>query len=400
VARQLRKSWLDAYLEYTTDTENPESFNLWAGVSAISASLKRKVFIWRNFIQFFPNQYIVLVGPPGIGKGSAIHPSINIVNEVKSVNYLSDKITAEKIIAKLADGFTKITASATGNLASMSFTQDHTATILSKELPVFLSSSEWMHSLLCQLWDENTFEYETKNKGSYKVDNMCVGMLAGCVPDFIRMLSTNAMAAITGGFTARTVFVYATEKSKLISGGWGKPSININRLKDQLINDLDHISKLEGEFTLDANALALWDAKYSGHNAHDEFESDVSSNFKSRLSSHIIKLAMTVSIAECDNLVITELHLDRAMRMLEAIRDEVDIVFRSIGESPLAVSQERVRRFIFKQGQASREEILRINYRHITDEQLTSILMVLLHSGHIQETTQGSKTAYLSLDSA
>jgi len=72
---------------------------------------------------------------------------------------------------------------------------------------------------MCQLWDENTFEYETKNKGNYKVTNMCVGMLAGCVPDFIRMLSRDSMAPITGGFTARTIFVYATEKSKLVPGG-------------------------------------------------------------------------------------------------------------------------------------------------------------------------------------
>jgi len=393
--RLLTKSWLDSYLDYIDSTENPKSYSLWSAISAVSSSLKRRVYIWRNFVQYFPNQYVVLVGPPGIGKGASIHPVTAIVNEAATVNYLSDKITAERIIQKLADGFTNLQPSMTANNVGMvNFTQDHTATILSKELPVFLSSSEWLHALMCQLWDENTFEYETKNKGNYKVTNMCVGMLAGCVPDFIRMLSRDSMAPITGGFTARTIFVYATEKSKLVPGGWGRPQVSINQLKDDLINDLKHISSIEGEMKFDQAALQLWDKKYGEHNKKGDFDSDVSANFKSRLSSHIIKTAITVSISESDSLTITESQLRRAIELVEDVRDQVDIVFRSVGESPLAVAQERVIEFIKIKGIVSREEILRYNFRHMTDEQLTQVMFTLLHSGMVSEYSQAHKTAY------
>ena len=393
--RLLRKSWLDAYLDYIDSTENPQSFNLWAAVSAVSASLKRRVYVWRNFVQYFPNQYIVLVGPPGIGKGASIHPVINIVNEAKTVNYLSDKITAERIIQKLADGFVHIQPQMTvANMGTVTMTQDHTATILSKELPVFLSSSEWLHSLMCQLWDENTFEYETKNKGSYKIDNMCVGLLAGCVPDFIRMLSRDTMAPITGGFTARTVFVYATDKSKLVPGGWGKPANSTTQLRNELINDLDYISKLEGEMTFSNNALTLWDMKYAEHNKKADFDSDVSANFKSRLSSHIIKLAIAISVSDSDSLIIHDYHLARAIAMLEEVRNRVDIVFRCVGESPIAVSQDRVIDYIYKTGQASREDIMKYNFRHMTNEQLTKIIDSLLAAGIIMESVQGSLLTY------
>lgn len=392
--RLLQKSWLDAYLDYIDGTENPRSFNLWSAVSAVSASLKRRVYVWRNFVQYFPNQYIVLVGPPGIGKGASIHPVINIVNEAKTVNYLSDKITAERIIQKLADGFTIMTPSNNGNLSTVVFKVDHTATILSKELPVFLSSSEWLHSLMCQLWDENTFEYETKNKGSHKITEMCVGLLAGCVPDFIRMLSRDSMAPITGGFTARTMFIYASEKAKLVPGGWGKPVQNISKLKDELTNDLSYISTIEGEMKFDNEAIQLWNLKYTEHNSKGEFDSDVSANFKSRLSSHIIKTAMTVSIAESDSLIITGPQLSRAIAMVEEVRDKVDIVFRSVGESPLAVSQQRVMDYIERMGVTNRDDILRHNFRHMTDEQLTQIIYILLHSGIIEEFTQDHKLKY------
>ena len=399
MARLLKKPWLEAYLDYIDGTENPTEFNLWSGISAISASLKRRVYIWRNFIQYFPNQYIVLVGPPGIGKGASIHPVTDIVNEAGTVNYLSDKITAERIIQKLADGFAKVTPTATmnGGVATVQIAQDHTATILSKELPVFLSSSEWLHALLCQLWDEHTFEYETKNKGSYKITEMCVGLLAGCVPEFIRSLSRDAMAPVTGGFTARTIFVYATEKAKLIPGGWGRPVQNITKLRTELVNDLAHIATLTGEITLDQAALQLWDMKYKEHHANKaDFDSDVSANFKSRLSSHILKTAITVSVSESDSLQITEPQLRRAIELVERVRDKVDIVFRSIGESPLAVSQDRVLDFIAKNGVATREAILRYNYRHMTNDQLTQILLVLVNGGFVSEGTQDHKTVYIS----
>jgi len=144
----------------------------------------------------------------------------------------------------------------------------------------------------------------------------------------------------------------------------------------------------------DQAALQLWDKKYGEHNKKGDFDSDVSANFKSRLSSHIIKTAITVSISESDSLIITEPQLRRAIELIEDVRDQVDIVFRSVGESPLAVAQERVIEFIKIKGIVSREEILRYNFRHMTDEQLTQVMFTLLHSGMVSEYSQAHKTAY------
>jgi hypothetical protein len=395
--RQLQGSWLDHYLDYIDETEIPRDYNLWAAISAIASSLKRRVFIWRNFVQYFPNQYVILVGPPGIGKGSAIHPVMSIVKETGSVNYLSDKITAEKIIEKLAAGFLKVQPSllSLGGTGG-ALTQDHSATLIAKELPVFLSSSEWLHSLLCQLWDEHEFEYETKNKGSYKITDLCVSMLGGCVPDYVRSLSRDQMAPITGGFTARTIFVYATKKHKLIPEGWGKPSKSINTLRDSLVNDLKHISSLEGEMRLDINAQKLWNKTYAEHNKQGDFDSDAAANFTSRISAHVIKTAIAVSVSESDSLTITEDQLQRSIGYIEEIRKNVDIVFRTVGESPLAVIQDKVQEFLRIQGIASRTEILKRNYRHMTDDQLTQVLFTLEHAGIIEQIQDGSKTKYKS----
>ena len=70
--RLLGKSWLDSFMEYCDGMESPKEWLLWSGISTLSATIKRNCYIWYRGIKFFPNQYVILVGPPGIGKGEAI----------------------------------------------------------------------------------------------------------------------------------------------------------------------------------------------------------------------------------------------------------------------------------------------------------------------------------------
>lgn len=348
------------------------------------------MYIYYHGIKFFPNQYVILVGPPGLGKGSSIIPATKLVKEAGTANYLSDRITAERIIEKLADGFTHPVLNVTNGTASALAMKEHTACILAKELPVFLGSSDWMLPLLCQLWDENEFEHQTKNKGNKFIKDMCVSMLGGCVPDYIRKLTKDTLAPVTGGFTARCIFVYATKKAKLISDGWGCPNGDKHRLFDGLVEDLKYLSRVSGELFLDDEAKRTWNQMYGAYGNPSEFESDALANFKSRIPSHVIKAAISISLSESDNLIITNSQLQKAIQLIEEVRDNVDVTFRAVGESPLASAQDRVMRFIEQRGVCSQREILKYNHRHITDEQLTAILKVLEYIGFASITWRGN----------
>lgn len=349
--------------------------------------MKRRVKIWYQGYEIFPCQYIILVGPPGLGKGNAIKPAVEIAKEAGTINFLSDRITAEKIIEQLASGFLNPTIGMAGTVVI----QDHTACILAKELPVFLGSSDWMHSLLCQLWDENQFDYATKHKGTHIIKDLCVSILGGCVPDYIRSLTKDKMAAVTGGFTSRCLFVYETKKAQYVPDNWGRPPVNRSLLHTQLVDDLHHMSLLNGEFEMSPAAKALWMSKYKGFEPNSDFDSDVLLNFKSRIPSHIIKVALCFSLSETDTLIVDEKHLAKAITLVEEIRDKVDITFRSVGESPLAVAQDRILKFIEARGRVSKQEILKYNFRHVTEEQLDVIVRVLVSAELITEQWQGSK---------
>ncbi len=78
MAKRKFKNWLKAYIEYTENSEAPYLFQFWAGIFSIAAALERNVWAqWDRIL--YPNFYIVLVGPSGVRKGSAMYPAERIL---------------------------------------------------------------------------------------------------------------------------------------------------------------------------------------------------------------------------------------------------------------------------------------------------------------------------------
>lgn len=397
--RMLGKSWIDSFTDYCYEMEAPKEWLLWSGMSAISSTIKRNCYLWYRGVKFFPNQYVILVGPPGIGKGEAISKGYDLAYNAKSINYIKDWHTPQEILEELADGFQNVGLKV-GQIITANVIKDHTCCIMAPELAVFLQNYENMHSLLCAWWDQNKFDYKTKNKGKHVIEDMSVSLLGGCVPDYVRSFSRDRMAAITGGFTARTIFVYAVEKYQLVEDSFGAPKINTSKLRDELINDLKHISTLSGELKLDSNAVKLWQKVYKEHNKRGENDSDASQNFKSRISSHIIKTAITCSLADSDSLIITEEHLQRAIDYIEKVRDKVDIVFRCVGESPIASIQAKFLNYIDSVGLAYHKSVVKHMYRDSTSDQLLQVITILKSAGLIYEKMDTKGVYYESTKTA
>lgn len=394
------QSWIDAFLTYADHSEIPREYLTWAAISTIASSIKLNCFIWYRGIKFFPNQYIIFVGPPGIGKDEAINKIRPIVEEAQSINYIKDWHTPQEIIEEINNGWGGLGINIRpGNVIGGSLNTDHTCTILVPELAVFLQQYENMHTLLCAWWNQDCFEYKTKNNGKISIKNMSVNLLGGCVPDYVRTMSKDSLAPITSGFTARTIFVYATDKYQLLADNFGSPTTDKTKLKKELVNDLQHICQnIKGEISLDDEAKKLWKTKYGEHNKRGNNDSDASQNFKARISSHIVKTAIAISISESDSLQITRDQLARAIGLIEGVRDKVDIVFRSVGESSLASSQRKILDYLDAVGLASYDNILRHMYRDATEEQVTTILILLKKVGMIIETQQGNKLIYESIN--
>ena len=390
MARKLKKNWVMEYAEgYAPFTESPTQFMIWSAISAVGSVLKNKVYFKHGTFTIYPNQYIILTSEPGIGKGSAIHPAYNIVKDLGLANIMSDRITAPRIIDRLSTGVPGQLKPINGQI---SFTKDSTATIISTELQTLLTSSDWMLSFLCDMWDRGEFYYDTKTQGSSNVvSGLCVSLIGACVPNYIRKINKDVMASINGGFTARALFIFADDVSQRIPLPSDIESTQKGKtLIDNLKHDLSEISNLNGKFKFDIEAEHLYIQNYNAMRIKDE-DSDVVRHFKRRMHVHIIKLAMIFSASHKDDLIISKFDLLNAIYCINDVLKNLDKAFRGVGDSDLAEATAKVQDFIDKKGSVTYREILSHLHRHVSPENLARIMDVMYTINYCEKRMVGKQ---------
>src|SRR6516162_4751804 len=97
------RNWLDDYLATVVSrSEAPARFHFWAGCSVIGGALRRHVYIDMETFQWYPNLYVLLVGPPGIVKKSTtINIGARLLRDVEGVKFGADITTWEGFIEQL-----------------------------------------------------------------------------------------------------------------------------------------------------------------------------------------------------------------------------------------------------------------------------------------------------------
>jgi len=395
MSRVLKKPWHESFVECVSPhTDVPDAFITWSAISLIGDTLKNNVYFDIGTFTLYPNMFIVLVAPPGIGKGASMNILEGMITDSKPqqvVNTLSDRITAEKIIERIADGW-----STTPQLKNMQLVlgqNDHNCLLFSTELRVLLGASEWMLEFLEEAWSKKTYEYQTKNKGSVFIDNMCCSLLAASVPDFLRNVNREAHMVITGGFSSRCLFIYAENPSKDLPFPEPlKKNAKSKALYDNLITDLHEIATLKGEFLIETAARIQFEQFLKRNRAAaDKDDSEAIANFRARIKAHVLKLAMVFSVSRGNSLCITDLDMMNAISEVNKIVLSLTKLFRGAGEGMDAAATARVQDFLDKYGRVSRKELLRALHRHMSMETLDRILYILDTMGYCTTVVQGKQ---------
>jgi hypothetical protein len=316
-----------------------------------------------------------------------MNPMIGLLKEAGTTNILSDRITMEYVLEKLSKGFPRISYN---GLQNIKLGTESAALLVSTELSVFITASQFTITALSDLWDskEGIYGYGTRSKGEYNINSPSLSLLGGSAQEWlVRSIPADAVG---GGFTRRVNFVFAAKKERKI------PWPVSNRFLDhsELVEDLREIAQLRGEFVFDNNARQLFERYYNSCEPN-EFDDEATAVYKMSKWANATKLAMCLSASRGEDLVINEADFQTSLEKVEEVSMNLGIVFRAVGESPLVEASNKVLEFIENHaGYASRQDILSRNWKHVTSEDLDRIIATLREGNVIGERYVGKKTMY------
>ena len=189
-------NWIEAFLLYTENTEPPYLFRKWTAISCIASALQRKCYVdWGTALTFYPNLYVVLVGPSATGKGTAMNPGLDIISELPNIRLSAQSTSREALIRHLKD--TNLTDL---DIQSGKQIYHSSLTIFSKEFTVFLGyHNKELMAALCDWYDcDRKWVYETIARKKEEIIGVWVNLLAGTTPDLIQ--SSLPIESIWGRF--------------------------------------------------------------------------------------------------------------------------------------------------------------------------------------------------------
>jgi hypothetical protein len=324
---RVHANWLSAYLQYTEETEAPSDFHLWTAMVTLAGAVQRKVWIDLAHFQWVANLYVLLVGEPGIvTKSTSIRIGRNLLRGVKGFYQGPDSVTWQALIDSFGE------TSHAFKVEGGEMVQSPISLYIA-EVGNFLDpDNREAMDLLTDMWDgqATTFTRRTKAHGAQEIVNPWLNFIGCTTPTWIQ--NNFSADLVGGGFASRLIVVYGDKKRKYIA----YPGISAGGLKvemeESLSSDLRHIARLQGPMSLTKEALEWGEIWYAGLQAGlgKEVISRRASGYYARKQTHLHKLAMLISIAESDELIITKEHLIRAEGILIPVERDIMRVLSNV----------------------------------------------------------------------
>lgn len=338
-------NWLQSFRDWIVPrSEAPQSYVFWAGAFTLASALRRRVFIGESTLggwTCFPHIYTMFVGPPGMRKTTAFDFGNTLMTQVPDIIKPPSLITKEALVQSIL----------TSPDSSLSM-------VVGEFSDLILKGGKEMYDLLTSLYDaKKQLSVATMMRGKEGTERPCFNFGACTTPGWI---STHMPEeSISGGFASRVIFIYEQElgkkrlywKKEMADGG----AANFNKLEADLVADLSHIATLSGEFTMTEEALKKGEQWYQ----------DLSlvgvpkkmHGYMARKHVHAHKLAMILSVAQSDELIIDWPTLEASIDILTQTEKRLPLVFAGVGKNEYSLTLRDISDYIQANNQATRAQI-------------------------------------------
>lgn len=355
------------YLYHTGKTEIPDAYHLWSCLSLISACVADRVW-YRKMAdsRLFPNLYVMLVGAPGGGKGTAINTAAKfVVNNQQKVQPYIGNITKQALIDELSQRQKKDSPMNLW-LISPELGDDIPPGPLGEELLRFITKIYEADFPL-------PIKERTRLHGLHEIRCPCMNWLAGTNEMWLTL--SLPKYAIAGGTFARIVAVK----------GDYDPEYRIYRPtypndREEIVEHLHErakiLSHITGEFQLSPEAAQIGEQWYMNRKTPDD--DAVLPSWK-RQDDFVLKLSMLFALAD-DNydFIIRPEHLARAQVLIREVQKDLPELVTFANATPDTKALDLIGKAIKRAGKIPRFILMRKVSKHVNKFKLDEAIETLI----------------------
>lgn len=415
----------------------------------ISAALQRRVWHGPDHRPLYPNQYIILVGEAGVGKGLVIKPVTEIlryhklrrkvqsdadpvhremlellaeadltdaerakqredkhrIEEPLLIPVAADATTYEALVTAMCrslrrkdyskfDEKLQKTITAVYTHSSQAFSLEELSSLMKKKADDVLG-------FLLVGFDCGDYKKDTKTAGVDKIHNMCVNFFAGTTPEY--MQKTFKDGVLNEGMSSRGIFIFAA-----------KPRFYAMEIPDltpeqkqhwqDIVDQVGKLTQLYGRVTTDRKVEEFLQEWWVAQQQVKANCNEKLKHYYSRKNIHVRKLAMAIHFAESTSMELTLEEHVKAIAML----DNVELVMHHAlvhgSANPLYRLGLRVVDFLEETGGATAKELLVRFWEELPTPSLKQVEDLLTHLLIMQKITtttskncKGDVTKYLAV---
>jgi energy-coupling factor transporter ATP-binding protein EcfA2 len=390
---------LEKWRHYLKDIESPDLFIDWGFYNLISTALQRRVWLYPDAMAIFPNIFVLLVGPPASGKSRVISQIADIIkcerlmepNKEKNTMvpmypYGADTTTQESLLRMMSKECLrtfKVPDERLGGDAKKNRSHFSICFMIEELGVLFRKNSEDMVNMLNQFYDARSYHYKSKHQGEDRISNICVTLIGGTTPMFIREAFSDKI--ISQGFTSRVIVVYGHEPRfyRQFPGLTDKQQ----KCREDLIEFLYKIHKVAGEVRLSKEAQEWHKELYeSGNLINKRVNRDPRlDNYYGRKNVHLLKTAMLVHFADNMSMEVSLEDMKRAKKLLTITEHKMHEAFNTIGRNPIGEITKHILRYIIDSESGVRYKKLWLNFvSDITKQELDQVLEFLVTTEQVE----------------
>lgn len=319
-------SFIDGFLRYTEGRGSPTIYRKWTAIFLVGAALERKAWITTAKGVLYPNQFLFLIGPAGVGKSLCTALSYDLLVSIRTPESPIHIAPTSVTKASLADALNKAERRIVKLHENPPITAFNSLQVIANELGVFLPAwdGDFM-STLTDLWDNGRY-HETRRTSKIEINipKAQLNILSATTPAYLNSLLPEG--AWEFGFMSRVINIYSGETeytdifAELDHDGVGWKA---------LVNDLADIYAIWGEFTITNEVKETINAWARG-GFRPRPDHPKLTHYTTRRLAHLLKLCIIACAASSSGRAITLEHYAEALDWLVEAESHMPDIFKAL----------------------------------------------------------------------